>query len=113
MITEEESAVRARARKLVRRVRMGGGGGLLLSVERAHSSPGGGAMPEVQIPTSCVAASHPEVRVEELEGRLRQGDPPVVARIGKGRLILDLRTVRDDELPELAGALLAAVKVPG
>jgi L-seryl-tRNA(Ser) seleniumtransferase len=113
MITEEEPAVRARARKLVRRVRMGGGGGLLLSVERAHSSPGGGAMPDVRIPTFCVAASHPAVRVEELEGRLRQGNPPVVARIGKGRLLLDLRTVRDDELPELAAALLDAAKVPG
>jgi L-seryl-tRNA(Ser) seleniumtransferase len=110
MITEGEPAVRARARKLVRRVRTGNGGGLLLSVERAHSSPGGGAMPEVQIPTSCVAVSHPDVRVEELEGRLRQGNPPVVARIGKGKLLLDLRTVRDDELPFLAAALLTAAK---
>jgi len=113
MITEEEEAVRARARKLVRRVRTGGGGGLLLSVERAHSSPGGGAMPEVRIPTSCVAVSHPDMRVEELEGRLRRGNPPVAARIGKGKLLLDLRTVRDDELPFLAAALLAAAKVPG
>ncbi|OGP78866.1 MAG: L-seryl-tRNA(Sec) selenium transferase [Deltaproteobacteria bacterium RBG_16_64_85] len=110
MITEGEPAVRARARKLVRRVRTGNGGGLLLSVERTHSSPGGGAMPEVQIPTSCVAVSHPDVRVEELEGRLRQGNPPVVARIGKGKLLLDLRTVRDDELPFLAAALLTAAK---
>jgi seryl-tRNA(Sec) selenium transferase len=57
--------------------------------------------------------SHPDVRVEELEKRLRQGNPPVVARIGKGKLLLDLRTVRDDDLPFLAGALLAAAKVPG
>jgi L-seryl-tRNA(Ser) seleniumtransferase len=113
MITEGEPAVRARAQKLVRRVRMRSGGGLLLSVERTHSSPGGGAMPEVQIPTACVAVSHPDVRVEELEKRLRQGNPPVVARIGKGKLLLDLRTVRDDDLPFLAGALLAAAKVPG
>jgi L-seryl-tRNA(Ser) seleniumtransferase len=108
MITEGEAAVRARARRLVRRVRTAGGGGIILSVERAHSSPGGGAMPEVRIPTYCVAASHPDVRVEELEGRLRQGNPPVVARIAKGKLLLDLRTVRDGELPELASALLAA-----
>ncbi len=110
MITEGEPAVRARARKLVRRVRTGNDGGLLLSVERTNSSPGGGAMPEVQIPTSCVAVSHPDVRVEELEGKLRQGNPPVVARIGKGKLLLDLRTVRDDELPFLAAALLTAAK---
>jgi hypothetical protein len=33
-----------------------------------------------------------------------------VARIGKGKLLLDLRTVRDDELPFLAAALLTAAK---
>lgn len=108
MIAEEERSVRARARKLVRRVVAGGGAGLALTVEPGHSSPGGGAMPEVRIPTSCVAVSHPGARVEDLEERLRRGDPPVVARIGKGKLLLDLRTVRDGELPALAAALLAA-----
>jgi L-seryl-tRNA(Ser) seleniumtransferase len=108
MIAEGEAAVRARARRLVRRVGTGGGGGLTLSVESAHSSPGGGAMPEVLIPTYCVAASHQDLRVEELEERLRRGNPPVVARIVKGKLLMDLRTVCDAELPELASALLAA-----
>jgi L-seryl-tRNA(Ser) seleniumtransferase len=107
MITEGDAAVRARARRLVRRLRRLEGG-LLLSVERAQSSPGGGAMPEVEIPTWCVAVSHPDVRAEELEARLRQGDPPVVGRIGKGKLLLDLRTVRGEEIPSLAAALLAA-----
>jgi L-seryl-tRNA(Ser) seleniumtransferase len=65
-------------------------------------------MPDVEIPTACVAVSHPEVRVEELEERLRKGTPPVVARIGKGKLLLDMRTVGDGELRELAAALAAA-----
>jgi L-seryl-tRNA(Ser) seleniumtransferase len=110
MMTEPEKAVRARARRLVRLAgRAGGGaGGLVLAVERGLSSPGGGAMPDVEIPTACVAVSHPEVRVEELEERLRKGTPPVVARIGKGKLLLDMRTVGDGELRELAAALAAA-----
>lgn len=109
MMTEGEGAVRARARKLVRRVRKAGGAGLLLSIERADSSPGGGAMPEVRIPTACVAVSHPGMRVEDLEETLRRGDPPVVARIAKGKLLLDMRTVRDGEVADLAAALLAAL----
>ncbi len=108
MMTEGEASVLARARKLIRRVRKGGGAGLILSVEKGLSSPGGGAMPDVHLPTACVAVSHPVARVEEMEERLRGGKPPVVARIGRGQLHLDMRTVRDDELPELAAALLAA-----
>lgn len=110
MMTDGEGSVLARARKLVRRVRRGGGAGLLLSVEKGLSSPGGGAMPDVHLPTACVALSHPAVRVEDIEKRLRGGKPPVITRIGRGKLLLDMRTVRDDELPELAAALLAAVE---
>jgi seryl-tRNA(Sec) selenium transferase len=36
------------------------------------------------------------------------GDPPVVARIEDGRLVLDLRTVFEDDEDALARALLAA-----
>jgi L-seryl-tRNA(Ser) seleniumtransferase len=43
-----------------------------------------------------------------MEERLRRGNPPVVARVGKGMVLLDLRTVRDDEVPGLADAVLAA-----
>lgn len=109
MVLSGEPAVRARARKLVRRLKRAGGAGFSLAVERAFSSPGGGAMPDVAIPSACVSVSHGSVRVEELEARLRLGTPPVVGRIEKGKLLLDMRTVRDAELPALAAALLAAV----
>lgn len=68
-------------------------------------------MPGVEIPTFCVAVSGPGARIGAIEERLRAGDPPVVARIGGGSLLLDLRTVRDDEVPELAEALCAACRL--
>jgi L-seryl-tRNA(Ser) seleniumtransferase len=45
-----------------------------------------------------------------LERRLRNGDPPVVARIEDQRLLLDLRTVLPEEEPLLVKALLSASK---
>ncbi|MBI5418771.1 MAG: L-seryl-tRNA(Sec) selenium transferase [Deltaproteobacteria bacterium] len=111
MMLAGEPAVRARARKLIRRLKRESGAGLSLSVERAFSSPGGGAMPDVEIPTACVAVSHETMRVEELEARLRLGSPSVVGRIEKGKLLLDMRTVRGGEIPELAAALLSAASV--
>jgi L-seryl-tRNA(Ser) seleniumtransferase len=108
MMTEGEDSVVARCRKLIRRVRKAGGAGLILSVEKGFSSPGGGAMPDVRLPTACVAVSHPAVRADDLEEGLRTGSPPVVARIGRGKLLLDMRTVADSELGELAEALLSA-----
>jgi len=110
MLLEPEKAVRARALRLVRRTRRAGATELVLSVERDGTSPGGGALPDVFVPTACVAVSHPRIPEGRLEERLRRGDPPVAARLARGRLLLDLRTVRDDQVPALAAALLAAEK---
>ena len=65
-------------------------------------------MPEVEIPTACVAISHPSLSPDALEFRLRAGDPPVVARIGRGKLLIDLRTVADAEIDPLAAAIAHA-----
>jgi L-seryl-tRNA(Ser) seleniumtransferase len=40
---------------------------------------------------------------------MRKSDPPVVARIDGGRLLIDLRTVAPEEEPELRRALVAAL----
>jgi L-seryl-tRNA(Ser) seleniumtransferase len=79
-----------------------------MRVEDSVSSPGGGAMPEVEIPTACVAVSHSRLRAEELDERLRTGVHPVVGRVAKGRLLLDMRTVGEDDVAVVAEALAAA-----
>jgi L-seryl-tRNA(Ser) seleniumtransferase len=109
MLLEPEERVRARARRLVRAIRASGAG-LSLAIERGGTSPGGGALPDILLPTARVAVSHPRIPEEVLEERLRRGTPPVVARVGKGKVLLDLRTVRDDEVPELAAAVVTAGK---
>lgn len=112
MLLADAAEVRARAVRLVRRVRRAGTP-LRLSVEEGVSSPGGGAMPGVEIPTACVAAVHPAIPPERLEARLRRGSPPVVGRVSRGTLRLDMRTVADDEVPDLAAALAAAASPEG
>jgi L-seryl-tRNA(Ser) seleniumtransferase len=117
MLTEPEASVRARAVRLVRRVRAlrrreGAGEEASLQVVPGVSSPGGGSMPGVGIPSACVSVFHPSIPPEAIEARLRAGEPPVVARVGGGRLLLDLRTVSGEELPALAEALRRAM-APG
>ncbi|MBK7931435.1 MAG: L-seryl-tRNA(Sec) selenium transferase [Bryobacterales bacterium] len=68
---------------------------------------GGGSTPEQTLPTWLVALPGDAVKWEE---RLRQGEPPVIARIDQNRLVLDLRTTGPEEDAELARALqIAAV----
>ncbi len=73
--------------------------GLLAAVSEGRSTVGGGSLPGETLPTSVVALAAPSP--DTLARRLRQGTPPVVARIEGDRLLLDPRTVlpaQDDDL---------------
>jgi L-seryl-tRNA(Ser) seleniumtransferase len=68
---------------------------------------GGGALPllELEGPAVALRRDAPD-RLAEL---LRTGEPPVIGRIHEGRLVLDPRTLADDELDAVAGAARAAL----
>ncbi len=96
MLSEGEEVVRRRARRLVRKLK--GIEGLEVGLLREVAKPGGGSMPDLELPTWCVSCSFEGMSPDELSNRLRLSDPPVVGRIHKGRFLLDMRTVSDDEL---------------
>jgi L-seryl-tRNA(Ser) seleniumtransferase len=77
--------------------------GLKASVMEGHATVGGGTLPGTTLPTWLVAVAYE--RVDRLAAALRAGRPPVVARVGDGRLLLDPRTV----LPGQEQALVQAV----
>ncbi|MBN1284769.1 MAG: L-seryl-tRNA(Sec) selenium transferase [Anaerolineae bacterium] len=74
----------------------------------ARSMVGGGSLPEESLPTFVVALRHD--RPDALMARLREGQPPVIARILDDRLALDPRTVFDWQTGALLDGVAAAVK---
>jgi L-seryl-tRNA(Ser) seleniumtransferase len=94
MLREPVDTVRARAERLAGLV-----GG---EVEQTVGRVGGGALPLAELPSFACAVE------EELAAPLRDGEPPVVGIVRDGRLLLDCRTVTDDEVGEVAGAIAAA-----
>jgi len=66
---------------------------------------GGGAAPSAVLPTRLLAVSCEDVSADELAARLRASDPPIIARVEEGRVLLDLRTVFAEQ-DELVGQTL-------
>jgi L-seryl-tRNA(Ser) seleniumtransferase len=96
MITAAPAAIRRRAEAFVNTLGVG-------RVVEGSSVIGGGSTPQQSIATWLVEIELP--RVAAIERGLRRQDPPVVARIEDGRLLIDLRTVLPDQEPALAAAL--------
>jgi L-seryl-tRNA(Ser) seleniumtransferase len=93
MLEESSADVRARAERLAE---LTGG-----SVEPTVARAGGGALPLAEIESYACALE------EQLATPLRLGDPPVVGIVRDGRLLLDCRTLSDDEVEEAAAAVKA------
>ena len=74
------------------------------------SQVGGGALPLQELPTMVIAIKPLDFSVNSLEENLRKGDPPIISRISKEELILDMRTVFDEEIPLLVAGLEKALK---
>jgi L-seryl-tRNA(Ser) seleniumtransferase len=64
-----------------------------VAIVDGESIIGGGAAPSAVLPTRLLALSCKDLSAEELAARLRTSDPPVIARVAEGRVLLDLRTV--------------------
>ena len=71
--------------------------GLTTLVERGQSAIGGGSLPGETLPTWLVGikSDQPAGRIAE---HLRQMDPPVIVRVEKGAILVDPRTVQEDEV---------------
>jgi L-seryl-tRNA(Ser) seleniumtransferase len=71
--------------------------GARLSVVDGVSKTGGGSSPLGERPTRLLEVSASGDDAGRLERALRRGDPPVIARLHEGRLLLDLRTVLESQ----------------
>ena len=85
---------------------LGGLGGGRVDVQRVKraSKTGGGSLPLLDIPTVCVRVTVRDFPVHSLEAALRRQTPPVIGRIEDEALLLDVRTVKEDEIPMIVNA---------
>src|SRR5579864_3119892 len=83
---------------------------LALEVVDGRSVVGGGAAPAATLPTRLLAISCQGLSADQLAARLRLGQPPMVARVEEGRVLLDLRTVFPEQDELVVSSLLAVAR---
>ncbi|MDH3496125.1 MAG: L-seryl-tRNA(Sec) selenium transferase [Gemmatimonadota bacterium] len=99
MLTTDAATLKRRARRLARRIPGA-------TTTPGVSAVGGGAFPDAELATTLVAVPVPSP--DTTLAALRQGEPPVIARAGADAVLLDVRTLADAELREVADAVARA-----
>lgn len=108
MLLEEPASVKKRAAKLASLLRKSTGAEIKVAEESAFA--GGGSLPEFSLKTYCVSVRSDRLSANQIEERLRTGEPPVIARIREDALLLDVRTVDKTELTLLASLVAKALE---
>lgn len=109
MLTVSIDQLEKKARRLVRSLKQKLADKAQINLDKGYSQVGGGAMPTEDIPSILVTIQPIKNSVTHLEEKLRLGEIPVLARIQKDQLLIDVRTVKDEEIALLVKAIEQAL----
>jgi L-seryl-tRNA(Ser) seleniumtransferase len=102
MMRVTKEAIGERAAALAARIAMPK---MKVEILDGESILGGGAAPSSILPTRLLALNCEGLSADELAARLRSSDPPIIARVDEGRVLLDLRTVFPEQDAAVAAVL--------
>ncbi|MBV9406990.1 MAG: hypothetical protein JO211_16700, partial [Acidobacteriaceae bacterium] len=101
MIFAPLDEIRARAERVASKL-----DALQPAIQESESAIGGGSTPDQTLPTWIIALTVPNPAAFEM--RLRRAPVPVITRIQREQIVLDMRTVADEEEASLVASVLAA-----
>ena len=102
MLTADLASIQRRTRKVAKALK---GMPAKICVTPGHSQVGGGALPQVPLPTVTLDIVPDDIRLNDFAARLRRATPPVIGAISGRRFRLDLRTILPDQEKPLMNAI--------
>lgn len=79
---------------------------LNIKVVRDSSNAGGGSLPEQEFPTFVISIKPSNMSINAFEHALRISQIPLIARINNDRLIIDARTIFDNQIKITANGVI-------
>lgn len=81
-----------------------------IQAKTSEGFAGGGTLPDQQMPTWVVDFSSSNINTQTLSNQLRTAEPSLFTRIKDDKIVLDLRTLRDDEIDITVQVILNCLK---
>jgi len=104
-LTEPVADVKKRAEKFLTKLENEKFDSLRYALREDFAAAGGGSLPTQQIPTVLIAVKNKKMSATKMEEKLRGLDVPIIVRVDKDEILLDPRTVEEDEFPFIVEGL--------
>ncbi len=109
MLFQDLNIIKKRAQKIISKLKSSNIN-IEISLAKDISHAGGGSLPETEFPSYVVSLKPEKISINEVEERLRTSQTPVISRIKDNGLILDARTIMDDQIDPLVNTVLNALQ---
>ena len=96
-LTEPVAAVKKRASDLMDKLRKSDLESYEFNLREDFAAAGGGSLPAEKIPSVLVAVKSKKMTAVKMEAKLRTLEVPIIVRVDKDEILIDLRTVAEDE----------------
>jgi L-seryl-tRNA(Ser) seleniumtransferase len=110
MLASSEEELAQRAGRLRDVIAAAVGTRAAVEVERATGRVGGGALPLLELEGPVVSVRPAAGGPDRLRARLRYNNPPIIARVRRGVVVLDPRTIGDEQVEPAAAGVAAALR---
>lgn len=112
MLSARPEALEARARKVLEALKAQRPHAAEYTIQEGQSQVGSGSAPVESLPTRVLAVRPRDGSAEALARRLRLHTPPIFPRVQRDAVLLDFRTIQEDEDPLLLEALVETLESP-
>lgn len=85
----------------------------IVEIENGFSQVGGGSMPLEEIPTKVITLRTKENNLSEMERRLRNLETPIVTRMYKEKIYIDLRTILEHQIEIVSNSIKNIISTLG
>lgn len=106
MIASSYDKISARAERLARMLGDIRKENFTITLMDGASKVGGGALPGLALPTRLLSLVPAALSASLMEQWLRRHNPPIICRVERDNVLLDLRTIKPSELKAVAAALV-------
>jgi L-seryl-tRNA(Ser) seleniumtransferase len=96
-LTEPVAAVKKRASELMDKLQKANFEQMEFKLHEDFAAAGGGSLPTEKIPSVLVGIKNKKIPASRMEEKLRKMEVPIIVRVDKDEILLDLRTVAENE----------------
>lgn len=111
MLTKEEKDLEKDAKELLNIISQSNSDeNLNIDIEDSYSEVGGGSLPLERLKTKCLVLSSARYSSQSIERELRHNKIPIISRLYKDKIYLDLRTIKKEEYEIIGQGIIDGLK---